>query len=250
MAEQKDPQQLGLEAGEGGKIIPFPQSGETRDAVSKTLKEAKAEGAKTLKDYWKELEAQKDNPVSAEKLRTLSLVLISLGKYVDVKTDGILLQSLGGDAVGETTTFIKIDPVTLKQDNLSLFKKAMFHEHVHLVKKIDSEPLTELETGRAMGDAAMIYEAKAENVLQVVGLLDEDKNKAILRAVELYSTERYDDLFEAFAEKYNDKYPEKVALNRNAALNIFQLAFPELHVASSGECDIDEDEIRDYEMMS
>lgn len=249
MAEQKDPQNLGLEAREGGNVIPFPQARQTQEAVSKTLEESKAEGAKTLKDYLEELEKEKGNPVSAERLRKLKLILIFLGKYVKVSTDKILLKKLGGDAVGEAHQgFVEIDPVLLKQDDLSIFTHTLFHEYgVHLMKGIDNEGMTEVETMRVTGDKAMDYEAETENVLQVVGLLNEDKDKAILRAVELYSNEKYDDLFEEFAEKYAEKYPEKVAQNSDAALNTFQLAFPELHVSEEGGWEFDEEKIGEEE---
>jgi hypothetical protein len=243
MAEQKIPQQLGVEGGEGGKVIPFPQSHKTQEAVSKTLEESKADGAKTLKDYMKELEALKGNPVSVEKLRKLKLIFLFLGKFVNVDTDKILLKSLPGEAVGEAKAdYIEIDPVLLKQDDLSVFRHALVHEYaVHLEKGVDPEGLAEVETMRITGDAAMDYQAEVSNTLQVVGLLNEDKEKAILRAVELYSNEKYDQLFAEFEVAYVKKYPEKVAKNPDAALNTFQLAFPELHVSSEGEWGFDEE---------
>lgn len=242
MAEQKDPQNLGLDTGEKGNVIPFPQSGETRDAVSKTLKEAKAEGAKTLKDYLDELRANLDNPKKAEKFRKLKLVLIFLGKYVKVDTNKILLRKLSGNAIEEARQdFVYIDPVLLAQDDLSILAHALIHGYgVHFMKKIPNEGMTEAETMRVTRDAAMDYEPEVKNVMQVVGLLNEDKDKAVLRAVELYSNEKYDQLFLEFEEAYTEKYPEKVAQNPNAALNTFQLAFPELHVEDDGEWGFDE----------
>jgi len=241
MAEQKDPKILGVESGEGVKVLQFPGARETHDAVSKTLEESKAEGAKTLKDYMKELEALKDSPVSAEKLKNLKMILLFLGKFVDVKTDKILLKSLPGEAVGEAhATFVEIDPVLLRQGDLSVFRHALVHEYVvHLKKGLDHEGLAEVETMRITGDAAMDYEAMTQNTLQVVGLLNKDKEKAILRAVELYSNGKYDELFAEFEVAYAAKYPEKVKRNSDAALNTFQLAFPELHVAMDGKWEFD-----------
>jgi hypothetical protein len=250
MTEPKDPQNLGVDSGESRNVIPFPQAGETHEAVSKTLEESKAEGAKTLKDYLDDLEKAKDSPASAEKLKKLKLVLIFLGKYVEVKTDKILLKKLSGDTIGEAhSDFVEIDPVLLEQDDLSLFTHALVHEYgVHLKKGISNEGMTEVETMRVTGDDAMDYEAEAENVLQVVGLLNEDKDKAILRAVELYSNEEYDDLFREFKEAYTAKHPDKVKQNPNAALSTFQLAFPELHVSKEGDWEFDDKKFTDGEV--
>lgn len=247
MAEQKDPQNLGLDTGEKGGVIPFPQSGETRDAVSKTLKETKAEGAKTLKDYLDDLRANLDNPKKAEKFNKLKIVLISLGEHVEINPENVLLVPLPEDKVGENQgKLVAVDPVLLKQGDLSILRHTLAHEETHLVEDLDHEGLTELRTMSITGDIALDYQAEVENTLQVVGLLNEDKDKAILRAIELYSNEKYDDLFGEFTKKYTEKYPEKVAQNPDAALNTFQLAFPRLHVSGEGAWEFDETEDEDY----
>jgi len=247
MSEQKDPQNLGVDSKEGGNVIPFPQATETNAAVSKTLEESKAEGAKTLKDYLDDLEANIGNPNKAEKLKKLKTVIISLGKFIKINPENVLLVPLPEDKVGENQgDLVAADPVLLKQDDLSVLRHTLAHEETHLAEDLDHEGLTELRTMSITGDIAMDYQIEVENTMQVTALLDEDKDKAILRAIELYSNEKYDELFEEFAEKYTEKYPEKVTKNSDAALNTFQLAFPELHVSSEGEFEVDEGEVEEY----
>jgi len=84
------------------------------------------------------------------------------------------------------------------------------------------------------------YEDEVHNTAVVTDILGGgDKKKGVLRAIELYSTDQYDIFFEEFSAAYGAKYPDKVAQNPDVALKIFQLAFPRLKVAKSGDLEVD-----------
>ena len=228
---------------EGSNLL-LPETRSVNESVSRVIDQTKQ--PKTLKDYLSELESSKGSLDNIKKLRQIQLVIMMVGEKIEFKEEDVGLITLPGNQVGEAYESegkVVIDPVILNKDDLSLFKHALLHELTHLT--VANEGLTELRTMALTGDEASDYDNLVSNVSQVTSILSGDQKSGILRAVELYSNEQYDQLFSEFENAYNKKNPDIYAKNPDAAFNIFQLAFPELKVTQGGKLDIGIEQLSD-----
>jgi len=218
----------------------------------KTLVESQKEDpmAKTLAQFLKELEQEK-TPNAMDKVRKIQRVLMFVGRYVDVKTDKMLLKKQAGLGVGEAfEDHAEFDPIlfdnkTLTEDHLTIIRHALLHELFHMEKDIPNEGLAEIASSRLSLDKVRDYEDLVQNVLQVTNAIGEgDKDRGILETVQLYSEKKYDELFTKFHGAYDRTHPQAVAKNPDVAEKVFRLAFPELvfETNENGEAKWIEDE--------
>ncbi len=204
----------------------------------------------TMADFLKNLESS-ESKTSIEKARKIRIALMFIGRHVNVDLGKIRIKKLPGFAIGEAKEeHIEIDPVLFNNkeytaDDLALIRHALLHELTHLEKKVDNEGLSEIFSAEFSRDKIRDYEGDINNVMQVVSLLSSNKESAILKAVELYGAGKYDEMYEEFKTAYTTKYPEKIKSNPDVALNVFQLAFPELQVDGDGIIDEDKEAVDD-----
>ena len=219
---------------------------EVSDAVEavqegKTIEEAEAEDptAKRLDQFLKELESEKENPTALERVRKITKALLFVSRFVDVKTDKILLKEKPGNQAAEAfERHIEMDPVyfnnkQISEERLTKFKHVLLHELLHMERDIDNEGLVELASSKFTEDKVRDYEHLVNNVLQVTSVIGEywhdgDKDAGVVEVLDLYSEENYDELFDKFKKAYEHKYGDKTARNPEIAEKVFAIAFPEL----------------------
>lgn len=231
---------------------PEPISRTTREKLDMTLKKAPVPAAKrldmTLAKYLKDLESSGEQN-NIEKARKIRMATMFAARYVKVDLGKIHVKKLPGLAIGEAKgDHIEVDPVlfnnkTYTADQLTKLKHVLLHELAHMEKHIDNEGLAEIFGADLSMDRIRDYSGLVTNVSQVLGVLSDDMESNILDAVDLYSKGKYDKLYEKFEIAYNAKYPDKAAENPDAALNVFQLAFPELKLDTRGEFSEDKEAI-------
>ena len=222
----------------------------THDNAMKTLDQAKEEdySSMTLDEYMSQFEVgagvEKADKLEA-KLRKFEALLV----YLAAKMPGldtteiagkILLTKLPGFQVGEAYgDFVKLDPVLLDHDDLTLARHVLVHEMVwHMKLGIQDEGVAEYGTALITGDGAKDYFDLVHNVGIVVGTIGKgDKAAGLDQVTRSLITEEYDDLFDLFATKYLEADPNRTS---EEAEKIFQLAFPRLTVSGDGAFEHDQ----------